>query len=138
MPSIFAQIIDTPSIVRTSVDAAELAKQVGPVWFFAILCFVASVILIIGIGWMAYKFGGKFLERLEKFLDNLQTALVYNAEAIKVQTLIGSNTRSNVSNLVDAGNSFANITEKFGKEFGIDVTHDVEKIHDKLRTMSPN
>lgn len=128
--------VTTGSNTGAAISAsAELAKVVGPVWFFAIACFVSCILLVLGAGFMFYKFGGKLFDRLESFLNGIQGASATNAQAITLQTSIAGITKTNVVNLVDAGHNFANAVQKIGKEIGADVENDCDKIREKLRTV---
>jgi hypothetical protein len=137
LDNLFAQVptFDTGTHSRATVDAAELAKQLGPVWFFAVLCFVACILMMLGIGWLIWKFGGKLMDRLEKFLDGIGEASAINASNLTSCNKVCGASAINVSNLCDAGHNFANAVQKIGKEMGADVSEECEKIHDKLRTI---
>lgn len=130
---LFAEV-ETGARVSTTIDAAELAKTLGPVWFFAIVCFVACIILIVGLGWLFYKFGGKLMERLEGFLDQTTTNATKNTDNLASCTKVCGASAINIANLCDAGHDFANAIEKIGKE-SPGVHEDCEKIHEKLRTI---
>lgn len=138
LSNLFAQVpnFDTGSHSRATVDAADLAKQLGPVWFFTVLCFVAFVLVVLGLGWMLYKFGGKLMDRLDKFLADLGTSTASNADKIDLQLKVSVAAASNVANLCAAGHSFANAVSKIGKEMGADVSAECEKIHEKLQTIA--
>ena len=120
--------------VSTTVDTAELAKTLGPVWFFAIVCFVAFVLLIIGFGYMFFKFGGKLIEKLEGFLDKTTENTSKNVDNLAVCSKACNVTSYNIENLCDAGHDFANAIDKIGHDMP-GVHEDCEKIHDKLRTI---
>jgi hypothetical protein len=120
---------------KATVDAAELAKQLGPVWFFAVLCFVAFVCVVLGIGWILYKLGGKLMDRLDTFLEGIGSTTTTNSDILKAHAKSSIGAASNIANLCDAGHNFANAVNKIAKEMGADVSEDCEKIHDKLRTI---
>ena len=126
---------DNGSHSKATVDAAELAKAIGPVWFFAVVCLVAFLALVVGFGWLLWKFGGKLLTRLEEFLAGVSTTNAENVKSLELCSKVCYASSVNVANLCDAGHNFANAVNKIGKEMGADVTEECEKIHEKLRTI---
>jgi hypothetical protein len=121
---------------KATVDAAALARELGPQWFFVVLCFVALVLAGFGIGWVFYKISGKVLDRLDKFLVDIGASTTNNTTILSDHAKVSRAASENIKNLCDAGHNFANAIEKVGKELGVDVSGEIEKIHDKLRTIS--
>lgn len=128
---LFAQAATNP--ISTTIDAAALADKLGPPWFFVVLCFAAFALVVFGVGYGIYKLGGRLMDRLDSFLTGIQQAALDDANTLKTHMIDAKSARVNIGNLVEAGHGFANAVQKIGKEMGVDVSVECDKIHDKLR-----
>jgi hypothetical protein len=108
---------------------SHLAGQLGPFMFFAVVCLVAFILLVFGIGWALFKFGGKLMDRLEVYLDGQQSINTSNAVLCK-------DTNTSVIGIREAQHGFASLTGEIAKEMGLkNVDEKVDRIHDRLRTI---
>lgn len=69
---------------------ATLADKVGPMLMFAIVCLTAFFVLVLGVGWIAYRLGSELgklaITRFGSFLDGMEISAAVNAKSLEAQT----------------------------------------------------
>lgn len=119
-----------------------LADLTDPAWGKTILDFLngfglGGLTFVVAL-YAAYKFGGRILDRLEKFLDAQQQLNKENADNLKAQKTFCEQVHAvggvaNIKGVTDAGHAFAEMGRKIGEKVGVDVSQQAEKVHDALR-----
>lgn len=151
MLQLFADGSTTTTTITPSGNFADPISWAGFVRETGIPAFFAIIVLV-GIGWLIYKFGMKIVEyllgpdgwiakiqeRMNKFLDAIEANSNRNTASMENQMIFCKTVHSeggpcNVNDLREVGHEFAEMGRKLGDAVKTDVGMHVDAIHKALR-----